>query len=170
MNETKQDEELVFRYSRENRLKHADQSVQMMNEPKSKKKTTLFGTLTATKSLAFLFLAILMLSATVMVTHFLMPDSNEKEYKGNRLTLSAFHFEGATYVALKKKAKAGAYFGPARLFVRIGGSQSFALITDIVVSNKEYEEFKFKLQEVGDKFEAVLNVEDKVLLLKANTQ
>lgn len=169
--ESEQEQELVFRYSRSDRLKRADEAVRSLNEPRSAKKPTLFGTLTANKSLAFLFLAIIMLSATALVSNFLIPDPNEKEYKGNRFIFTAFQFEGSSYVAIKKKRlKADAFFGPARLFIRVGDSKTFSLSEEIALSDRSEEEFKYKISISGDKLEAVLNIGDAILVLKTKTQ
>lgn len=168
MSGVKKDEELVFHYSRESRLASASDSVRGLNEGGPRKKPNLFRTLTANRSLAFLFLAIIMLSLTAIVTSILVPSPEEAEYGGNRLSLSAFRFEETVYVAVRKTAKTNAaYVGPARLHVRASGGDGFDLSADVLFSGAKTQEFKYRIEAQGDQVEVVLEIGDKRLLLRA---
>ena len=165
----KKDEELVFHYSREQRLSAATDAVRSLNDTSPRKKTNLFRTLTANRSLAFLFLAIIMLSLTAIVTSILVPSPDEADYGGLSLSLSAFRFEGAAYVALKKTAKTSTpYIGPALLSFRFAGDEETSLSTEVLFTPAKSEEFKFKLESTGEgRVEALLEIGDKRLLLAA---
>jgi len=121
--EVDEDREIVFHYSRSARLAKASERVRQLADEGKQRKPTLFGTLTATKPLAFLFLAIIMLSVTAAVMGFLLPPENRIEIAGNRFTVSAFRYQGSTYVVIKKAApRPGAATGT--LMAAAGGSNA----------------------------------------------
>ncbi|MEJ5187809.1 hypothetical protein [Treponema sp. J25] len=65
--------EIPFYYSRARRLERAPLEVQRLMNSSNQGKPSLFKTLTASRSHAFLFLAIVILSLTIMVLTYLMP-------------------------------------------------------------------------------------------------
>ncbi len=161
------EEELVFHYSRERRLESASEAVRRLNDPSGYRKPTLFGTLTANRSLAFLFLGIIVLSATALITAYLVPSADQVMFRGNELRLSAFGYEGATYVALKKTAKKDAYLGPVTLHASSGGA---AATREFVFGPAAGEEFKFKLDGVGEWVEVALADGERAVVLKTKSK
>jgi hypothetical protein len=171
MTDDGREEPLVFHYSREERLSSADEAVRELNEARQRRRPGLFRTLTATRPLAFLFLAIIMLSLTALVTNFLVPSPDEAELGGNRFSLSAFRFEGDVYVAVKKtKARRDAYIGPAvlRISASMDGSADFS--AELSITTATSQEFKYRLQAGGDRIAASLEMNGRAVLLKATAR
>jgi len=162
---------LVFHYSRENRLKSAPETVRQLNSQTPFRRPNLFRTLTANKASAFLFLAIIMLSLTTLVTTFLLPTGNTGALAGNKLRISALRFQGTTYLALKKTAQPDAYVGVVELRVQ-------ALATDgrlpkgdplsalsVNFSPKSQEEFRLAIPGEQEALQVVLQTaSDRVTL------
>ena len=109
---------LVFRYSREHRMRRASEAVQRLNADIAWKRPNIFQTLTATKPLALLFLGIIMLGLTATFTVYLLPKDHIAVIEGNSLNVSAFKFQGSTYLSLKKKTGSGSFYaGPVGIAV-----------------------------------------------------
>jgi hypothetical protein len=109
---------LVFHYSREHRMRRAPESVQRLNSDIAWKRPNLFQSLTATKPLALLFLGIIMLGLTATFTVFLLPKDHTAVIEGNSLNVSAFKFQGSTYLSIKKKTGPGSFYaGPVGIAV-----------------------------------------------------
>ncbi|MDR0588946.1 MAG: hypothetical protein LBG25_00200, partial [Spirochaetaceae bacterium] len=90
----KAEQELVFYYSRSRRLERASQAVRDLNDTTPVRRPTLFGTLTATKPLTFLFMSIVILVISFFITSFFSSRDDRSTLGGNSLTLSAMRFEG----------------------------------------------------------------------------
>lgn len=71
--EERDKKELPFYYSRARRLERAPLEVQRLMNSSNQGRPSLFKTLTATRSHAFLFLAIVILALTIMFLTYLMP-------------------------------------------------------------------------------------------------
>ncbi|MDR2900940.1 MAG: hypothetical protein LBV20_05430 [Treponema sp.] len=97
--------DLVFRYSRERRLEHASEAVKQLNVDGRKYSFNLLRPLTATKSLTFLFVSIIVLVAIMYLVAFFFGSKDEIVFGGNTINVSAFTFEGKTYLTLDKKIK-----------------------------------------------------------------
>jgi hypothetical protein len=116
--EPKNDTPLVFHYSREHRMRRASEAVRKLNADIAWKRPNLFQSLTATKPLALLFLGIIMLGLTATFTVYLLPKDHTAVLEGNSLSVSAFKFQGSTYLSIKKNAGSGArYAGPVGVAV-----------------------------------------------------
>ena len=94
--------ELNFRYSREERLKNAPDTVKKYyagegpTPPKG-----FFKALVHTKSSRFTFMALILVLALVVSLIFFGPKANESSLQNTNFTLSAFSFEEKIYVTLK---------------------------------------------------------------------
>ncbi len=97
--------DLVFRYSRERRMDSASETVRKLNEEGPKRRFNLIKPLTATKPLTFLFISIVLLSVMVYFISFISGSRDETAFGGNTIKISAFTFEGKTYVTVNKKIK-----------------------------------------------------------------
>ncbi|GAB1481262.1 hypothetical protein MASR2M78_00770 [Treponema sp.] len=164
-------EDLVFHYSRSARLERASEAVRRLNDTTPRKKPNLLSSLAATKPLAFLFLAIIMLSATALVTSLLLPSDNEGELGNNKLTVSAFRYEGSTYLALKKQAgKKNVYTGPVQMAIAAEGSSANPEIQTIVFKEAPKEEFRRALSFEADTILVLLQMGDQRRSLKARVE
>lgn len=99
------EKDIVFHYSRERRLEHASETVRKLNEEGKRHSFNLLRPLTATKPLAFLFFSIIVLVAIMYLFSFLFGGRDEIVFGGNTIQISAFTFEGKTYLTLNKKLK-----------------------------------------------------------------
>ncbi|MDR0878016.1 MAG: hypothetical protein LBN21_08185 [Treponema sp.] len=158
--------ELVFYYSRERRLENASQEVQDLYKGSPRKKSGFFRSLTSTKPLAFLFVSILILSAMIMVISSLGLADSSRTLGGNRLTVSAIRFDGATFFVLTKTYKEG--------------TESYTGLVDIAVSpvvkesEGEYPVFNhrvfFSLSTEEDyRFSVPFEAEAMILVLQGET-
>lgn len=96
------EKDIVFHYSRERRLAGASETVRKLNEENKKHSFNLLRPLISTKPLAFLFVSIVVLSAILYLFSFFFGGKREIVLGGNTITVSAFTFEGKTYLTLKK--------------------------------------------------------------------
>jgi hypothetical protein len=158
------DDKLVFRYSRQDRLRNAAEDVRALNDPRSRRRPSLFQTLTPNRASAFLLLAIIMLSLTIVVTNLLVPSRDEASLSGNRFKLSAFAYDGDTYVTLKKtRGRASGAPGPMLLQARllVDGEEGASSFTDnLLITDKEREEYRFRLTGTAERVEVRLESED----------
>jgi hypothetical protein len=99
------EKDIVFRYSRERRLERASETVRKLNEEGRKNSFSLFRPLTATKPLKFLFISIILLVLMMYLFSFLFGGRDEIAFGGNTINVSAFTFEGKTYLTINKKIK-----------------------------------------------------------------
>jgi len=169
------DDKLVFRYSRQDRLRNAAEEVRALNDPRSRRRPSLFQTLTPNRASAFLLLAIIMLSLTIVVTNLLVPARDEASLSGSRFKLSAFAYGGDTYVSLKKeRGRSSGAPGPillqARLLAADGdekpgigqGATSLAassLTDNLLFSDKDREEYRFRLSGTAGRVEVRLDAD-----------
>jgi hypothetical protein len=135
------DSRLSFRYSRERRLKKATPAVRALNDPTLRPKAGLFRSLTANRGLAFLFIAIVLLSITALLTTFLGAYFNDADLAGNRISAEAFRFDGSVYLTIKKEATAAdAYRGPVGVSYAAGGGG--AALEGLLFTAAAAEEFR----------------------------
>ncbi len=140
------DDGLVFHYSRERRLKGASDAVRRLNDPAHRRRPSLFQTLVPNRSSAFLLLAIFILSSTVVVTRLLVPPPHTATLAGNRLALSAFRYQGGTYLALKKSSIGEeAYRGPAELTIADPVAGVVLATRTITLGAEKTEEFRLSI-------------------------
>lgn len=167
MNDQEIDEDkLVFRYSRQERLRNAAEDVRALNDPRSRRRPSLFQTLTPNRASAFLLLAILMLSLTIVVTNLLFPSRDEASLAGDRLKLSAFAYDNDTYVTLKKeRGRKSLAPEPLLLQARLlsGGREgapevvASSLTDNLLFTDKAREEYRFRLSGKAERVEVRLD-------------
>ena len=170
------DDKLVFRYSRQDRLRNAAEDVRALNDPRSRRRPSLFQTLTPNRASAFLLLAIIMLSLTIVVTNLLVPSRDEASLSGSQFKLSAFAYDGDTYATLKKtRGRASGAPGPMLLQARLlvdgeagapgsgngaPGVGASLLTENLLFTDKEREEYRFRLAGTAERVEVRLESED----------
>jgi hypothetical protein len=161
------EEELVFYYSREQRLAKAPKSVQELYREGPKKKTGFFRVLTATKPLAMIFISIMIFCAAIMVISILDLSGSTYTLGGNRLAIRALKFQDETIVVMVKTVQKGknAYTGLVDIGVspavpdgvRAGDYPVFS--HRIFFSLNTEEEYRFSLPFAADKLAMVLQGE-----------
>jgi hypothetical protein len=100
--ENQNEEELVFRYSREGRLAKASKSVQDLYTEKPKPRFSLLKPLVGSKPRAAMFGSIVILCAAIFVMSVFGFLDTDYVFGGCRLKAGALRFEGNTIVSLKK--------------------------------------------------------------------
>lgn len=120
--ETLAKEELVFHYSRSRRLEDASERVRRLNDGQSVRRG-LFKSLTATRSLAMLFFAVLFIAAANLLVGLVATPSRSAELDGQVFSASAFRYEGTLYVTLARARKRhDAFEGDAAVAISSGGT------------------------------------------------
>jgi hypothetical protein len=103
--------EVEFRYSHERRLERASKTVQEFNT-QGIKRSSILGSLTATRSHKMLLISIVVLCVAISVITKIINNKDASDIGGNGLAISAMRYEGKTFVVIKKTAKkTGAYTG-----------------------------------------------------------
>ena len=167
----KTETELVFRYSRDDRLRRASEAVRRLNDPAARKRPSLMKTLVPNRASAFLLLSIFMLAATVVVSRMIVPPPNTAILAGNRLTLTAFRFQGGTYLALKKGRLAeDAYRGPVDLIIVGSDATSANMARQVVLGEAAAEEFRLSIDGEHERLEVLASAGGGSALLKANSE
>ncbi len=170
-NRDDEERDLVFHYSRERRLERAPEEVRRLNSKTPFRKPNLFRTLTANKASAFLFLAIIMLSLTTLVTAFLVPGDDVGTLAGNKVSLSALRFQGTTYLALKKTGRPTAYSGAVDLLVGPESGEADSILPlNVLFTPREEEEFRLAVPGDRETLSVILQAAGEVIVLKARVQ
>ncbi|MDR0562714.1 MAG: hypothetical protein LBG73_08510 [Spirochaetaceae bacterium] len=108
LDEASLDRELVFHYSREHRLAKASPAVRAFNEPGPRKRRSVLGSLTSTRSHMMLFITIIVVSLVASFVTARKRDGNGVTLGGNTVSASAERIDGAAYLTIKKTFKAQA--------------------------------------------------------------
>lgn len=155
------DDELGFHYSRERRLASADPAVRELNREGPRKKPGLFRTLTATRPLAFLFLAIIMLAATALVVEYALPALRRPTLEGLEFSASAFRYEGSTFIVVRKRAAGKApYRGDFFVAAAPAGAEAGKTVLKGFRADEETEqEFRFSIAGEHRKLAVVVEVQ-----------
>ncbi|MDR3249033.1 MAG: hypothetical protein LBT39_09640 [Treponema sp.] len=107
-----QDDELIFYYSRENRLSKAPQRVRDLYEKKPPK-FNLLRPLIATRPMAMLFAAVMILSLMSAIIAFSGIADQSYDFEGNSITVAAQKYQGTVIVTIKKEPKPAGEGEPA---------------------------------------------------------
>jgi hypothetical protein len=160
-------EDPVFYYSREKRLAKAPEQVRSLYKEEPRKRRGFFRSLTATKPLATLFASILILSAFIIVLSIFGGAENSYTLGGNRVSVQAMKFGGATYLVLKKTARdANVYTGLVDMAVAPEvpegkeGTPYPVFRNRIFFSLKEEEEYRFSVPFEADRLVMVMQGEN----------
>lgn len=166
--------ELVFHYSREERLQKASSAVKRLYDPSYGTRVGLFRSLTANRSLAFLFLAIIMLSATALVTSIFIPSADRAEFAGNEITIEAFSFENALYLTVQKKKLADNARDGVLAFsvkeLRPDPERGVLLNATAMLGKNDRETFKYRMDASSERIEVLLLFEGRTARLSADVR
>jgi hypothetical protein len=177
-NQSFDERDLVFRYSRERRLENASETVKKLNQESRKYSFNLLRPLTSTKPLAFLFVSILVLVAMMYIFSFLFGGKNEVVFGGNTVNVSAFTFEGKTYLTLNKeiKNKHNFYTGTVDLAIS-SADKTEALPEDIPVhtariffTSESKEDFKMAIPFEAERLLILIQSEKEIQKLNVITE
>lgn len=105
--ETKDKDQVTFYYNRERRLEKASPNARFMLEYGSSKKRGFLKSLTATRSLRFLFFTTLLAIVAVLGAAWVQRSRAEGTIAGNRVSARAMWFEGGIYLTVRRARKDG---------------------------------------------------------------
>ena len=170
------DDELVFRYSREERLAKAPTAVRNLYDNSKKPKFSLFGPLVGGKGRTALFASIFLIFGALLMVSVLNP-LGKYSLDGNSIEIQAIKFDGAVIVIIKKTIKSSiksAYTGT----VDIGVSEEIKDPPDeekenlplflhrIFFTAEKSEEYRFSIPFEAEYILMVLQTEKNTLSLK----
>ena len=100
--ETKDKGQVVHYYNREKRLERASDTARFAAERQGAKRPGLLRSLTATRSLRFLFYAVLLMSLASVIVGFVERERDTGALAGCYLKAEAMWFEGQVYVSVAR--------------------------------------------------------------------
>ncbi|MDX9897936.1 MAG: hypothetical protein RBT62_03385 [Spirochaetia bacterium] len=102
--ETKDKNQIVYYYNREKRMEKAGPNARFMVDHYNGKRPGIFRSLTATRSLRYLFFAVVFMTIAVLVVSYIQGSRNTGTVGGVNLSVSAMWFEGDVYVSIKRRS------------------------------------------------------------------
>lgn len=102
--ETKDKNQIVYYYDRSKRLEKASPNARFMAEHYGGKRPGILRSLTATRSLRYLFYSVLFMSLAVLLVSYVQGSGNTGNIGGVRLSVTAMWFEGDVYVSIKRRS------------------------------------------------------------------
>jgi len=100
--ETKDKDQVVFYYNRERRLENASANARFAVDHYGARRPGIIRSLTATRSLTYLFFALVFSIVAVFVVGYVQNSRKSGSVGGNSLTVAAMWFEGHVYVTVKR--------------------------------------------------------------------
>ncbi|MBU0928000.1 MAG: hypothetical protein KKA67_09645 [Spirochaetes bacterium] len=102
--ETKDKGQVVYYYNRESRLEKASDNARFTVDHYGAKRPGLIRSLTATRSLRYLFFAVLFMAVAGLVVSYAQRSRSSGSVAGTTLSATAMWFEGYVYVSVKRSA------------------------------------------------------------------
>jgi len=100
--ETKDKDQVVFYYNRERRLQRANPDAMFAVDHHGVKRPGIIRSLTATRSLRYLFFAMILIIVAVLVVGYAQGARNSGSVAGDSLTVAALWFDGHVYLTVKR--------------------------------------------------------------------
>jgi len=151
------DGRITFYYSREKRLKKASPAVQKLNSPDPPRRPSLFGTLTATRPLTYLFISVITLCVAVIAVSLFIGSENTRVLEDNTITVSILGSGGNSYITVTKTAKtADAYTGTVNIAVSLPEEGSPIEVQQLYFTLENEEVFRFSVPFTGKKLLVVI--------------
>ncbi|MDR2842281.1 MAG: hypothetical protein LBV52_03660 [Spirochaetaceae bacterium] len=160
------EKDLVFYYSREERLKKAPQCVRDLYEAQPVKRFAFFRSLVDTRTKAFMFISIIAICLVVLAMTYLVPQKTGKELLGNEITASAIRYDGATFVVIKKTIKKiGAYTGIVDVNIASIANGKNQYDSEIFWTDAAEEEARYRLPFNANEISIQMQAKDKTVNL-----
>ncbi|GHU40523.1 hypothetical protein FACS1894190_07510 [Spirochaetia bacterium] len=168
--------DLVFYYSREERLAKASQRVRDFNAPIKKPRFGLFTSLVDTKPKAMTFISIVAMSLILyLVTTFYQ--NNDQILLGNKITADAVRYEGSSFIVIKKDItdKKNFFTGIVDLSISIAAgagnaesaSKNFKMSNyKIVFTDNKTEDYRFNVPLEAPELFIFMQAADKTVTLR----
>jgi hypothetical protein len=100
--ETRDKDQIVHYYDRSRRLANASANARYISEYATSKKRGILRSLTANRSLTFLFFTVVFCIVAVLGVGWLQSSRSSGMIAGNRLSVQAMWFEGSVYITVKR--------------------------------------------------------------------
>ncbi len=100
--ETKDKDQITYYYDRSRRLANASANARYISGYASSKKRGILRSLTANRSLTFLFFAVLLGVVAVLGASWIQSTRSSGTLEGNRISAKAMWFEGYIYITVKR--------------------------------------------------------------------
>ncbi|HPB65004.1 MAG TPA: hypothetical protein PLW80_00480 [Spirochaetales bacterium] len=152
--ETKDKGQAVYYYDRAKRMEKAGPYARFMAEHYGAKRPGILRSLTATRPLKSLFLALMFMLVAVLVVGYVQGAKNSGSVAGSRLVSTAMWFDGHVYVTVKRKPTFfGRDAGPQdRLAIEIAAGDGSAHAVAVLQAADDETRLRF---EAASKPEAV---------------
>ncbi|MCL1815077.1 MAG: hypothetical protein FWG27_04580 [Treponema sp.] len=166
MDEKYDDGRITFYYSREERLKKASQSVKDLNNGVVPQKRGLFGNLTSTRPLTFLFISVVTLCLAVIILSRFLTTESSRVLGNNAVLVSIITAGDKSYITVKKTAKDGtAYTGAVDIAVSLPYEESPVYADRIYFIPEKEEIFRFAVPFTGKKILVLMEAGAQRVLL-----
>jgi hypothetical protein len=170
--ETKDKGQVVYYYDRASRMEKAGPGARFINERYGAKRPGILRSLTATRSLRYLFFSLIFMLVAVMVVGYVQGTRNSGSVAGNSLSVAALWFEGHVYVTVKRTAP---WFGPrpkahdrAAVEIRTGDGAGYAL--GVLQSGDEEQRLRFPAETKPARIVVVASAGDDAVELVAKVE
>jgi len=100
--ETRDKDQVVYYYNREKRLEKASANARFMVDHYGAKRPGIIRSLTATRSLRYLFFAVGFMAVALLVVNYVIGSRDTGSVAGYSLSAKAMWFEGYVYITVKK--------------------------------------------------------------------
>jgi hypothetical protein len=120
--ETRDKDQVIHYYNREKRLERASANAMFVIDRHHFKRPGIIKSLTATRSLSFLFFSLMFMIVAVLLVNFVQGSRNSGTLEGNRFEVEAVWFEGFVYATIvRSPARRNAEPVGADLLLSAGG-------------------------------------------------
>jgi hypothetical protein len=176
--ETVEGDQLTFYYDRQQRLAKAPKVVKELCKEEPPPRFSLLKPLTGSKPRAMMFASIVLICAGMLVISVFEYTRGAHELAGNRVSIQANRYEGATGVTLKKSSSKGGlfsskespYIGAVDIAVspvkHAGTEMPPVLFHRVIFSHNTAEEYRFSVPYDSDELVLVLQTGQKSLNVK----
>ncbi|MBN2874057.1 MAG: hypothetical protein JXM71_03090 [Spirochaetales bacterium] len=143
--ETKDKGQINYYYNRESRLERAGPYATFINQRYNSKRPGLIRSLTATRSLRFLFFAVLITLIGAFIVDFAVGNKDRGSVKGVSLAANAMWFEGYVYATIKRDEPWFSLFGaePALVPVSFKAGDGVSYATGVMQADEDEFRLRF---------------------------
>jgi hypothetical protein len=100
--ETRDKDQIIHYYNRERRLERASANAMFAIDRHKFKRLGIIKSLTATRSLSFLFFSLVFMVVAVLLVNYIQGSRNSGTIEGNRFEVEALWFEGNVYATISR--------------------------------------------------------------------
>ena len=179
MSDNYDDGRIKFYYSREKRLERASQAVRDINSGKIPQKKGLFRTLTATKSLTYLFISVITICAAILILSRFQKAQSERKLGNNTVAVSVIGSGENSYITVKKSIQSSGaknaspldvYTGPVDVAVSASGEGNPIHVEQLYFGMESEELFRFIAPFRGKKLVILMEAGSEQIHMTVNSE